>query len=243
MPTGLENNDSELDMLILLNHDIDDSSSVPDDTRDLPDDLIDDQERGTSPIAINDSSDDSDDIPPVPTLASAKRKENPAPEDNKPHKKTKPKAAISAPAPTKTAATKPVTAKDKFSVAVMAEEETAQQLLKLKWSKQTGRKDVELERLKLQASAKADKARAKLELARLKLTQEHKYRMAQIGASQPQAGPSSRAASAFASSGLHGFSFYDDMDLPVLHTPSSDSGSTAQGMDSYDFSSMSSGFA
>ncbi|KAJ7131015.1 hypothetical protein C8R44DRAFT_978105 [Mycena epipterygia] len=208
MPTGLGNNNSEVDMSILLPINVDDSSSAPHDTMDLPDsdnDLIDDQEPGQSPIPINDS--DDSDAPPIPTLASVKRKEHPARRTTN-----------------RIVATKPVTAKNKFAAAAIAEEETVQQQLKLKRVKQANRKDVQLERLKWQASAKADKARAKLELARLKLTQEH----------------GSGAASAFASSS-RGFSFYDD-DLPVLRTPSSDSDSTTQGMDSYNFSSMSSGF-
>ncbi|KAJ6526171.1 hypothetical protein DFH09DRAFT_1095395 [Mycena vulgaris] len=100
-------------------------------------------------------------------------------------------------------------------------------------------KDVHLARLQMQADARAEKTRGKLELARLKMDQEHEYRMAQVrataGPSQSHADPCSQATSMFGSSSSHASGshsrFYDD--IPILHTPSSDS--STSGVDMYGF--------
>ncbi|KAJ7745147.1 hypothetical protein B0H16DRAFT_1856801 [Mycena metata] len=203
--TGLGNNDSEVDMSILLggDRDADDSSSLaPDDIADLPGQLT----RSPSVTAVDLDGSDSDDLPRAPTLESVKkggikRKQPDAVNSSEsldmkpPVKKTQPKPAISQPAPKKTPVAKPVTVKDKFTAAVLAEEQTAQEHLKLKRAKNTDRKEVQLEKLRLQAEAKAEKSKAKMEILRMKMAQEHEYRMAQLraGPSQPQAGPSSHS--------------------------------------------------
>jgi hypothetical protein len=89
-------------------------------------------------IDLDDGSDS--DLPPVPILASAntgvvKRKQPSAVNSSEsldtkpPLKKTRPQPAISRPAEKKTAVAKPVTVKDKFAAAVLAEEETAREHL------------------------------------------------------------------------------------------------------------------
>ncbi|KAJ7793224.1 hypothetical protein B0H14DRAFT_3560904 [Mycena olivaceomarginata] len=102
-------------------------------------------------------------------------------------KKTKPSPGVSQPAPTKTPAAKPVTAKDKFAAMAVAEEQTAQQSLQVRQSKVTARKEVELaqkefelEKLRMQGKAKVEKERAKREILELKMKQEHEYRMEQM---------------------------------------------------------------
>ncbi|KAJ7838390.1 hypothetical protein B0H14DRAFT_3700178 [Mycena olivaceomarginata] len=185
---GLGNNDSEVDMSILLggDRDADDSSSLaPDDTADLPGQLT--RSPSATVIDLDDGSDS--DLPQVPTLASAntgvvKRKQPSAVNSSEsldikpPLKKTRPQPAISRPAEKKTAATKPVTVKDKFAAAVLAEEETAQERLRLKQAKNAGRKEVQLEKLRLQAEAKSAKNKAQLEILRMKMMEEHEYRLA-----------------------------------------------------------------
>ncbi|KAJ7026486.1 hypothetical protein C8F04DRAFT_1190431 [Mycena alexandri] len=207
--TGLGNNDSAVDMGILLSggdRDLDDSSSL------AADDAAD-------PLTCSPDSD----VPPVPTLESAKRGEKAARKRKQP----------SGPAAKKAPTTKPANIKDKFMATAIAEEEIAQQLLKLKQSKHEVRKEVQLEKLRLQADAKAKKNEARLDLARLKMAQEHKYRMAQmrVAASQSQAGPSSHTG-AYMGGSQSQMEPYSD--LPMLHT-SSESGES--GAESFNFSS------
>ncbi|KAJ7916480.1 hypothetical protein B0H13DRAFT_1871107 [Mycena leptocephala] len=191
--TGLGNNDSEIDISILLGseRDGDDSSSTAfDDATDLPDD-------SDLPQAL------------APTLDSVKgkRKRKSSPDaksdtDVKPgNKRTKPAPGISQPTPKKAAAAKPVTAKDKFAAAV---------LLKLKQSKHRDRKEVELERLKLKAEAKREKEKARLELAQLKMKHKHEFRLAEMR--MTHAGLSSTSTYASSSHGPLIFLFF-----PLLH--------------------------
>ncbi|KAF8182126.1 hypothetical protein K438DRAFT_1161581 [Mycena galopus ATCC 62051] len=231
VPTGLGNNDSEYDVSLLLGseRDSDSSSAAFGETGDLPEQMTSPSTAAT-PIALDVSDSDSE-LPPVPTLASVKGKrkrsvDDLAAVDVKPAKETKPKPGVSEPAPKKTPAPKPGTAKDKFAAAVIAEEETARELLKAKQSKREGQKEVQLARLKLQGEWKAEKARAKLELARLKMEQDHEMRMEEMRAAlrQSHAGPSSHR---YASNS------HSPFDFPILPTPSSDSGGSAAG--SYDF--------
>ncbi|KAJ6592762.1 hypothetical protein B0H19DRAFT_1365121 [Mycena capillaripes] len=234
VPTGLGNNDSEYDVSLLLGSERDgDSSSVAfDDTGDLPEQMPSPSAAAT-PIVLDD--DDSDSEPPqVPTLASvkgkAKRKRSLdlAVVDAKPEKRTKPTPGISQPAPKKTPAPKTGTAKDKFAAAVAAEEETARESLKVKQSKLEGKKEVQLERLRLQAELKVEKERGKLELARLKMKQDHEMRMEKMraGHGQSHAGPSSHRS-------LYVSDSHSPFDFPILPTPSSDSGGSAA--ESYNF--------
>ncbi|KAJ7722964.1 hypothetical protein B0H16DRAFT_1895976 [Mycena metata] len=156
---GLGNNDSEVDMGILLSsrdHDLDDSSSL------AADDAADLRTRSPSAAVSGVDPDGSDsDFAPAPTLASVKQKEKVAGKRKQPSgvessgsldikpalKKTKPMTGISQPAAKKVSTTKPATIKDKFVATALAEEETAQQLLKLKQSKHEARKEVQLEKL------------------------------------------------------------------------------------------------
>ncbi|KAJ7933455.1 hypothetical protein B0H13DRAFT_2306864 [Mycena leptocephala] len=155
------------------------SSSAPDDTHDL----------------TMDSSDD--DLPPIPTLESAKRKRDAeAEEDAKPvvKKKTKPQPSLSVPAgPASAAPTKkPTNAKDRFAATVLAEEEMAQRALSLKKEKNRSQKEVALAKIKAEkdiqlakAQGKRDQKAAKADLIRLRMEQEHQIRLAQIQAQMP----------------------------------------------------------
>ncbi|KAJ6629708.1 hypothetical protein B0H10DRAFT_2184289 [Mycena sp. CBHHK59/15] len=132
-PVGLGNNNSVIDMSLLLSQDAEgDRRSSPDDTQDLPDP----SEHLTDPRTdsidrFSPSSSDDDEIPPVPTLQSAaasKRKKPPTldPQTVKsaPKKaKTKPRTSTSAPTTAKTPAAKPKTVMDRFTATVLAEEE------------------------------------------------------------------------------------------------------------------------
>ncbi|KAF8188754.1 hypothetical protein K438DRAFT_1764014 [Mycena galopus ATCC 62051] len=130
-------------------------------------------------------------------------------------KKTKPQASTSAPAPGKPAPAtsaiptpaaskkKGTKGKEGFTATVLAEEETTQRMLKLKQEKYKGQKEVQLARINTEAevrlarekckgeSKKVDKE-AKIALQRLKMEQEHQYRLAQL---HSQAGPSEASSS------------------------------------------------
>ncbi|KAJ7321251.1 hypothetical protein DFH08DRAFT_818616 [Mycena albidolilacea] len=170
--------------------DTDDSSSLaPDDTADLPGQLT--CSLSATVINLDDGSDSN--LPLAPILKQPFAINSSKSLDTKPPlKKTHLQLAISRPAEGKTAITKPVTVKDKFGAAVLAEEETAQECLRHKQAKNTGHKEVQLEKLRLQAEAKLEKNKAQLEILQMKMVQEHKYHLAQLhtGPSQPQAGPS-----------------------------------------------------
>ncbi|KAJ7810346.1 hypothetical protein B0H14DRAFT_2863963, partial [Mycena olivaceomarginata] len=108
MPTGLGNNESEVDLSLLLtsDRDGDDTSSfAPDDTTEGPGSPT----GSTAPVVVVDVDDDSDsDLPPPALLAAPstirKRKPSESGVDTvKPEKKkTKPSPGVSQPAPTKT---------------------------------------------------------------------------------------------------------------------------------------------
>ncbi|KAJ7804333.1 hypothetical protein B0H14DRAFT_3774743 [Mycena olivaceomarginata] len=190
MPTGLGNNESEVDLSLLLtsDRDGDDMSSFgPDDTEGPGSPT-----GSTAPVVDVDDDSDSD-LPPPALLAapSAIRKRKPSEsgvDTVKPEKKkTKPSPGVSQPAPTKTPAAKPVTAKDKFAAMAVAEEQTAQQSLQVRQSKVIARKEVELaqkefelEKLRMQGKAKVEKEWARREIIELKMKQEHEYRMEQM---------------------------------------------------------------
>ncbi|KAJ7846024.1 hypothetical protein B0H14DRAFT_3138898 [Mycena olivaceomarginata] len=132
MPTGLGNNESEVDLSLLLtsDRDGDDTSSfAPDDTTEGPG-----SPTGSTAPVVDPSESGVDTVKPE-------------------KKKTKPSPGVSQPAPTKTPAAKPVTAKDKFAAMAVAEEQTAQQ--------------------SLQGKAKVEKERARREIIELKMKQEH----------------------------------------------------------------------
>lgn len=167
-PVGLGNNDTGFDTSLLIpSHDnFDDSSSAPDETIDLLDELS-EPDHDPEPVVV--SSDSDSDILAGPLLAESvkrKREDSPPAQITKlSAKKTKPLPAISvpatlaAPAPSK----KPANAKDKFSVTVLAEEETAQQALGLKREKNKHQKEVTLAKLKIESEVRAARADAKRE--------------------------------------------------------------------------------
>ncbi|KAJ7255866.1 hypothetical protein B0H12DRAFT_1113173 [Mycena haematopus] len=236
MPTGLGNNDSEVDTSLLLasDRDGDDISSI------VPDDTTSNAPSSPRPVgspAPIDVDDSDSDLPAPSNLLKRKKSDSGdvAVADVKPEKKkTKPAPGISQPAPKKTPAAKPATAKDKFAAVVVAEEETAQQALKVKQSKLSAQKEVELQRIKVKAQAKVEKERAKLELAKLKMKQEHEYRMEQLrmeaGMGQRQAGPSTYGSTSHTR--------YDTgFDLRPLPTHSSDSSHGAAESSNFDFES------
>ncbi|KAJ6479692.1 hypothetical protein C8R45DRAFT_933492 [Mycena sanguinolenta] len=140
---------------------------------------------------------------------------------------TKPAPAVSKPAPKKTPATKPATTKDKFAAAVTAEEETAQQALKVRQSKLSAQKEVEIQKLKVKGELKAKKEDAKLELTKLKMQQEHEYRMERLRM-EGRAGPSTYDA---------------HFDLLSFPSHSSDSSYGAVDSSNFDFDSFGSGFS
>ncbi|KAF7372058.1 hypothetical protein MVEN_00064100 [Mycena venus] len=232
MPTGLGNNDSEVELSLLLasDRDGDDTSSlVRDDTPASP--------RSPSaelsePIDVDDS--DSD-IPLAPTLASAQRKRKKSESadaeitDVKPEmKKTKPAPGVSQPAPKKTTA-RPATTKDKFAAIAVAEEETAQQELKVKRAKLSARKEIELEKVRAQGKVKVEKERAKRDIAELKLKQEHEYRMARMrleaGMGQCRAGPGTYASGSQAR--FDSVPFFSDSDFGAADSQAFDFDSSA----------------
>ncbi|KAJ6518431.1 hypothetical protein DFH09DRAFT_1331909 [Mycena vulgaris] len=232
-PVGLGNTDTEIDISILLRTQYDDTSSNFDDTHDLssegPDpELSDVQDASGAPLDI--SSDSDDDIPNVPTLAGTKR-QAPATtskvETKPPKKKTKPVPATSIPAAAAAVLpTKSKSAKDRFSATIAAEEETHQRALAVKKDWNDARKEVALKKIEMDGEVRLAKARSKqvekeqkLDLARLKIEQEHQYRMSQL---QTHAGPSSMSFSGGGGSSGGGTSQDDDFYHPGLYGSLSD---------------------
>ncbi|KAJ7480395.1 hypothetical protein B0H11DRAFT_2233290 [Mycena galericulata] len=221
-PVGLGNTDTDIDTSILLSTQDDDTSSIFDD---LPDQLSSegpDPELSDVPIAseapLDISSDSDDDIPDVLTLAGIKR---PAPatasktETKRPKKKTKPAPATSIPAAAGAVVPpKNRSAKDRCSATIVAEEETHQR------ARNDARKKVALKKIEMEGEVRLAKARSKqvekerkLDLARLKMEQEHQFRMAQL---QTHAGPSSMSFSGGGGSSGGGTS-QDDEFYPGLY--------------------------
>ncbi|KAJ7437480.1 hypothetical protein B0H11DRAFT_2255356 [Mycena galericulata] len=236
-PVGLGNADTDIDTSILLRTQDDDTSSIFDDTPDLPDQLSSegpDPELSDVPIAseapLDISSDSDDDIPDVPTLAGIKR---PAPaaapsvETKRRKKKTKPAPATSIPAAAAAVVPpKNKSAKDRFSATIVAEEETHQRELVLKKERNDARKEVALKKIEMEGEVRLAKARSrqvekerKLDLARLKMEQEHQFRMAQL---QTHAGPSSMSFSGGGGSSGGGTSQDDDFYPGLYGSLSSD---------------------
>ncbi|KAJ6514715.1 hypothetical protein DFH09DRAFT_1332843 [Mycena vulgaris] len=207
----------------------DDTSSNFDDTHDLssegPDpELLDVQDASGALLDI--SSDSDDDIPNVPTLAGTKR-QAPATtskaETKPPKKKTKPVPATSIPAAAAAVLpTKSKSAKDRFSATIVAKEETHQWALAVKKDRNNVRKEVALKKIEMDGEVRLAKAwskqvekERKLDLAHLKIEQEHQYCMAQL---QTHAGLSSMSFSG----GGGGTSQDDDFYHPGLYGSLSD---------------------
>ncbi|KAJ7467383.1 hypothetical protein B0H11DRAFT_2239373 [Mycena galericulata] len=217
-PVGLGNADTDIDTSILLRTQDDDTSSIFDDTPDLPDQLSSegpDPELSDVPVAseapLDISSDSDDDIPDVLTLTGIKR---PAP-------------AAASSVETKPAAVVPPknkSAKDRFSATIVAEEETHQRVLVLKKERNDAWKEVTLKKIEMEGEVRLAKARSrqvekerKLDLACLKMEQEHQFRMAQL---QTHAGPSSMSFSGGGSSSGGGTSQDDDFYPGLYGLPS-----------------------
>lgn len=133
---------------------------------------------------------------------------------------------------------KSTAAKERYNAAVLAEEATTQEHLRVKKEKNQARKEIEIAKIQALAKVKIEKAKgkreeklARIQLARVKLEQEHQLRLAQINSSR--AGPSS--SSLFA--GNDDYSF--DSGFPVL--PSSDAGNSSASSP-YGFGTMGSSF-
>ncbi|KAJ7660003.1 hypothetical protein B0H17DRAFT_1145135 [Mycena rosella] len=233
-PIGLGNTDTEIDTSILLRTQYDDTSSNFDDTHGLssedPDpELSDVQDASGAPLDI--SSDSDDDIPDVLTLAGTKQ-QVPATtfkaETKPPKKKAKPAPATSIPAAAAAVLpTKSKSAKDRFSATIVAEEETHQRALAVKKDRSDAWKEVALKKIEMDGEVRLAKARSKqvekeqkLDLARLKIEQEHQYRMAQL---QTHAGPSSMPFSGGGGSSGGGTLQDDDFYHPGLYGSLSDS--------------------
>ncbi|KAJ6529394.1 hypothetical protein B0H19DRAFT_1242891 [Mycena capillaripes] len=244
-PVGLGNNSTEMDTSVLLPHiDFDDftHASSPDDTTDLPDHLT-RADTGTSDTdgpGPDDQSqsflDDDSDDEQVPDRRGKRKAPSAEPSilEPRPKKPKAPKPSISIPAPAAQSAKplKSTSAKDKFTAVVQAEEATEQERLRLKKEKIRARKELELAKISGQAKVQIEKSKgktqeklAKLELARLKLEQEHQLRMAQSHYPQSShAGPSSMGSSSLFAGNEDSFSFPQ---LPTFHNNSSDVGSSS----------------
>ncbi|KAJ6507673.1 hypothetical protein DFH09DRAFT_1101059 [Mycena vulgaris] len=148
--------------------------------------------------------------------------------ETKPPKKTKPQPPISVPAVPVIAIKKATSAKDRFAETVLAEEETAQRALRLKRERNAGKKEVMLAKIRMETNVRVAREESKrqekagrLDLVRLKMEQEHQFRMAQIRPQPSQAGPSSLPFDGGSIS--HRSSPYSLLDdLPTLRNPSAD---------------------
>ncbi|KAJ6602720.1 hypothetical protein DFH09DRAFT_1270578 [Mycena vulgaris] len=117
---------------------------------------------------------------------------------------------------------KATNAKDRFSATILAEEETAQQALNLKRDKNKYQKEVIIAKLKMESEVRAarvetkrqDRA-AKMDLVRLKMEQDHQFRMAQFQSQQGAAGPSSFSSSSSHHDGSPFPSLFDELTLPT----------------------------
>ncbi|KAJ7663507.1 hypothetical protein B0H17DRAFT_1211680 [Mycena rosella] len=237
-PVGIGNNGDDMDTSILFP-----SASDNDHTRTSSPETTDffDHFAGTGTeidqhdlYKLSDEEDSGDDG----SVKRGKRKRaSSSPPPTRP-KKTKPQPALSTPAPASkpTPAAKSSTAKERFNAVIMAEEETAQQALALRKDKNKARKELELARIKAGAAVQVEKAKvkaqeklAKLDLARLKMQQEHELRMAQLGNFSHSGQNSLGGASLLGSSDTFSFSH-----LPALHSSDAGSSSTATpfGLDS-----------
>jgi hypothetical protein len=124
---------------------------------------------------------------------------------------------------------------DRFAATILAEEETAQQVLSLKREKAKAHKelmlakiraetDIQLAHSKAKDERKREKQAVKLDLMRLRMEHEHQLKMAQI---QAQVGPSSMALSGSSSSSHVGSPYsFDGLQLPSSFSGDFDGPST-----------------
>ncbi|KAJ7735367.1 hypothetical protein B0H16DRAFT_1765311, partial [Mycena metata] len=198
-PVGIGNNNSAIDVSLLLPGSDDDADGARTSSPDLfPETLggksVDSDDESSSskkPIVVD--NEDSD-VAKAKGKSAGKRcavSEPASPNVRPPTKKTKPQPAISVPTPTQAKLAKPATTKDKFTAAILAEEETRRKELALTKDKNRVRAEIELAKVKSLRDVKVEKTKmktkeklAKIELARLKMEQDHQFRMAQFGQTQ-----------------------------------------------------------
>ncbi|KAJ7149954.1 hypothetical protein C8R46DRAFT_1198545 [Mycena filopes] len=242
-PVGIGNNSDDMDVTLLLpGSDVDVRTSSPDLFPEVLSGVFDESdEEGTTGRDTIEVDDDSDEEPEQAKGKAKKRRavSEPASPLKPPTKKTKPKPATSLPTTsTQAKLAKPATAKDKFTAAILAEEETTRQQMALVKDKNRARKEIELAKIQTLGKVKVERSkmkteemRMKMDLARLKMQQEHELRMAQFGqfshhgqSSTPRGGSSSL------------FSHNDDpFQLPML--PPFDSSDVGSSSSSYGFNS------
>jgi hypothetical protein len=226
-----------------------DTSVFPDSAADTVFDGDDSEEEGNKPTKLVDDEDSDDE---ARGKGAGKRRAVSEPvSPQPPTKKTKPKAAISVPAtsaPTKP--TKPTTTKDRFTAIVLAEEETIQRQLAVQKEKNKARKEIELEKIRTIREYKVEKAKVKaeearihakeklmrLDLARLRMQQDHELRMAQIQQHrQPSYSMGSSSYGAGSSSVGSSDIFSGDDDVFSLSLPSVASSSSEAQFPNLDF--------
>lgn len=238
-PVGLGNNNSDIDVSLLLPSRDDDASSASafDEPLDVPEQL------SEAPVDISSDSSDDEDLLEHPTLAgSIKRKRDGTDEaprkDVKPPalKKRKPAPATSIPATPAVAPVKKTSVKDRFAATIAAEEETQQRMIGLKQQRNEARKEVALRKVELDAKVrlargqtKREEKERKAELVRLKLEQEHELRMTQFR--MHARGPGSMS---FSGGGNGPPRLYDD--FPRLPSVPDEAGPSNYGEGSFDFS-------
>ncbi|KAJ7700178.1 hypothetical protein B0H16DRAFT_1835286 [Mycena metata] len=243
-PVGIGNNNSAMDVSLLLPGSDDDADGARTSSPDLfPETLggksVDSDNESTSskkPIVID--NEDSD-VAKAKGKSAGKRRavsEPASPNVKPPTKKTKPQPAISVSTPTQAKLAKPATTKDKFTATILAEEETRCKELALTRDKNRVRAEIELAKVKSLRDVKVEKTKmkakeklAKIELVHLKMEQDHQFHMAQFGQTQYS---HSHGQSSHASSSMGGHSMFpnDNDELFQLSLPihnSSDAASSS----------------
>lgn len=136
----------------------------------------------------------ADSVEVIPTVST---KSNPK------KKKKGPLPNTSAPALAKSAPNKAKTTKEKFAEAAKEEEETERRQLDLKKEKVKRVADVKIAKIRAQADINNTKTKGKLELMRLKMQQDHEYRMANVASHQPSFFADTMNNNAFAGSSTY----------------------------------------
>ncbi|KAF7336397.1 hypothetical protein MVEN_02188400 [Mycena venus] len=208
-PVGIGNNSDDMDTSLLLPQgstdddglQSDDHVNSPDDTEDFPEHL-ESTAADTDDYTPGQDHDDDDDSEGDGRRGKRKRASSSEPTASVPAvKRTKPQKAISTTVPTTSARAKaakgsrPSTAKDRFNAVAKA------------------RKEIELAKIQADAkvqvesrNAKTQEKLAKIVLAKMKLQQEHEFRMAQIQSSQHTGQNSMGSSSLFGNGGDFSFS-------------------------------------
>ncbi|KAJ7027996.1 hypothetical protein C8F04DRAFT_1189009 [Mycena alexandri] len=196
-PVGIGNNNSAMDVSLLLPGSDDDTARTsspdlfPETLAGMDMDSDDESTLAKQPIEVDDDSD----VEGVKAKTGGSAKppkrravsEPASPNVKPPTKKTKPQPAVSVPTTSTAKLAKPATTKDKFTATILAEEETRRRELALTKDKNRARAEIELAKVKSLRDVKVEKTKmkakeklAKIELARLKMEQDHQFRMAQF---------------------------------------------------------------